>query len=346
MYRFFLALLLWPCFAAYAQNGDKDTTNYNVHIKIPTAWIEKAKHFDYTRDSTQLLLEFEKMVSPRSLRANDGRENDREDRCIFNPMFVNLDGAGTNELVCFLGWDETFPYLTVFKQIDGDWYLLYLEGIHTFYDVPAISTAGNFSKNKVFYFSHVDNHGSGIYAASYSFYKLVNNKIYKCLSVLDEAHIYGWGLFMNQAVETKIGFSGARDDINIYYKFNFFPGAVKDGDCPLCANEDMPLVKGGHNVFYEWDDEGKKYKLSSPAYPDPGDLTAQKIACFGNFGNDTLFVKAFQWEISQTLKKGTLQQKKILRQYLALVKNNKQAVTQELEEKGHAGQTTFYGPKN
>ena len=346
MYRFFLALLLWPCCAAYAQNSRKDTTNYNVHIKIPSAWIEKVRHFRYDRRDPQLLQEFKKLIDPKFWDTNDGRKNDSEEGCVFNPMFVNLDGAVTDELICFLGWDDTHPYLTVFKKIKGGWYLLYLEGIDTFYEVPPVLVAGGFSKNKVFYFSHVDDHGSGIYVSNYSFYKLINNRVYKCLSIVDDAHIYGWGLFLNQKVKTSFQFGGIRDDINVSYIYNFFPGAVREGDCPWCSNEDIPLVSGDNNIFYEWDDKRKKYKLSPLADNDPDNLTAQKIACFGDFGNDKLFVKAFRKEIDEKMKEGTPEQKKLLKQYLALVEKNGKALTEELEEKSSTGQTKFYGPKH
>lgn len=345
MHRFFLILMLWPCYAACSQTGHQDTVNYNVRVKIPSAWIEKVRHFSFNQSDPSLLQEFEKLIGPKLLHVGDGRENGREG-CVFNPMFVNLDGAANDELICLLGWDQTSPYLTVFKKTKESWYLIYLEGVDTFYDVPAVSVAGGFSKNKIFYFNHVDDHGSGIYAASYSFYKLINGRVYKCLSLLDDAHIYGWGLFMNQAVKTRFEFSGARDDINVYYNYNFFPGAVKEGDCPWCSNENIPLVSGDNNIFYEWDDMKKKYKLARQVDNNPDNLTAQKIACFGDFGNDKLFVKAFRQEIDEKLKAGTPEQKKLLKQYLALVAKNGKAVTEELEEKTSTGQTKFYGPKH
>ena len=345
MYRLFLALSLCPYCFAYAQNGHKDTANYNVRIKIPSAWIEKVRRYDYKGDNG-LFGDFEKFIAPRSLKSNNVTEDGPDIARVFNPIFANLDGAATDELICFMGTDETSPYLTVFKKISGSWYLLYLEEIDTFYDIPAVSIAGNFSKNKIFYFDHVDEHGSGIYVASYSFYKLVNNRVYKCLSLLDDAHIYGWGLFMNQAVKTRFKFSGDNDDINVFYSYNFFPGAVKDGDCPWCSNEDIPLVSGDDNIFYEWDATLKKYKLSKPVDDGSDNLTAQKIACFGDFGNDKLFVKAFRKAIDEKLKEGTPEQKKLLKQYLALVAKNGKAITEELEEKGNTGHTKYYGPKN
>jgi len=45
------------------------------------------------------------------------------------------------------------------------------------------------------------------------------------------------------------------------------------------------------------------------------------------------------------LKSGTMLQKKTMRRYLAMVKRDKKARTEELEEKSSAGGTKFYGPK-
>ena len=45
-------------------------------------------------------------------------------------------------------------------------------------------------------------------------------------------------------------------------------------------------------------------------------LNEKKIACFTDFGNDKLFIEAFEYEIKETLKNGTLEQKNILQFYL------------------------------
>jgi len=346
MRRFFLFFLLLPCCAAYAQKGEGSFMDNHVRIKIPAEWIEKVRHYKYNLQDTSLLMEFERLIAPKTLEGASAGHDSAEGRCVFDPMFVDLDGAAVDELTCFLGWDDTAPYFTVFKKISGAWYLIYLEQIQTFYDIPVVSVAGNFSQNKIFYFRHVDDRGSGVYADSYSFYRLINNKVYKCLNMVNEARIYGWGLFLNQEIKAKFDFSGVNDDyISVDYDYNFFAGAIDDNDCSWCAHPENPLIKGGDRVYYDWDKETKTYKLEKPVDDNMSHLTARKIACFGDFGNDTLFVRAFRSEINETLKSGTLQQKKIMRRYLAMVKQDKKARTEDLEEKSSAGGTKFYGPK-
>jgi len=152
---------------------------------------------------------------------------------------------------------------------------------------------------------------------------------------------------MNQAVKMNFEFSGDdSDEVNVDYNYSFFPGAIKKSDCPWCANEGIPLIRGDNNVDYQWNEKHHSYELDIPSYQNQvDDLTADKISCFGAFGNDTLFVRAFRAQINEVLKEGTGQQKKILRNYLALVNKSKAARTEELEITTKAGGTTFYGTK-
>ena len=74
-------------------------------------------------------------------------------------------------------------------------------------------------------------------------------------------------------------------------------------------------------------------------------MTVEKIACFADFGNDSLFVKAFKRHIDTILKTGTPLQRKILRKYLLLVGKGKTVTTHKVEVKSKAGGTIFYGLK-
>jgi len=351
LFAFFLPLLF--CFTACVKYQNKVVANkridstFNGKIHIPTAWIEKLRKFDYSRNDTVLLRKFESYIKPDTIIDTHVVHDSNLGRML-NPIFVDLDGDHGEELICLLGWSTEAPSLGVFKEIEGKWYLLYLENIYTFYNAPSLSVAGNFSKNKTFYLRHVDDHGSGIYADSYSFYKLINNKVYKCLNLLNEARIYGWGLYINQNIKMNFEFRGdGNDEIGVGYNYNFFPGAINQGDCSWCASEDVSLIKGEDYVWYNWNMKEKKYKLEIPKYKNNiEDLTASKIACFGAFGNDSLFVAAFGDQINETIKTGTKQQKRILKEYLSILKEEKTAITQKLEKKSQAGGTSFYGPAN
>ena len=348
MRRIFTLILIISCvFGAHAQNNADVPKDYNVNIKIPSSWIDKLRNFNYTNNDSTLLHQFESFLAPDTLVNPHAQHVDPSYGRVLDPMFVNLDSGTGNELITLLGWDVTSPYLCVFKEKQGSWYLIYMEEIDTFYGSPTLAVANCFSKNKPFYLRRVYDHGSGIYIDGFSFYKLINGKVYRCLDLVNEAHIYGWGLYMNQAITMSFEFSGdSSDELLVNYNYNFFPGAIKKGNCSWCINDNVPLIKGDASAYYKWDDKQLVYKLDIPSYQnDVDDLTAAKISCFGAFGNDTLFVSAFNGQIQEVLKTGTKEQKKILNRYLKLVKKNGKAVTEEMQVTNEVNGTTFYRPK-
>jgi hypothetical protein len=345
---FILITLVLAFFSVFSQNKVTPKKDYNTNIKIPSAWIEKIRHYDYKQNNAPLLREFDSFIKPHSLSVPDYEKDiDKSKPGILNPVFVNLDGDTNDELVSIIGWDENYPSMAVFKKTGTDWHLLYLEDFYMFYSMPDLYVANSFSRNKTFYFRRVYQRGSGVYSDGYSFYKLINNKVYPCLELVNDAHIYGWGLYLNQRVKMNFNFNGdAGDEIWANYNYSFFPGAVKEGDCDWCSNDDIPLIKGESGVNYKWDNKRLIYKLDIPSYKNQvDDLNAAKISCFGAFANDSLFVHAFHAEINRTLKTGTPKQKKILKQYLTLVKKNKTATTHKMEVKKQIGGSKFYGAK-
>lgn len=339
-------------FVFFLLNGSCKDVKDKEHIdktwkKIPDSWIKKATDFTYKKSDTSLLSEFAKLIKPDSL-VNPHTEHVNPDYgFVFSSIHTDLDGDGIAELLCLQGWDIESPSLCVFKQLNGNWYLIYKEVINTFYGSPTLYVANNYSKNKTFYLRRVYDHGSGVYIDGYSFYKLVDNHVYNCLDILNDAHIYGWGLYINHSVKSGFEFSGdSNDELSVSYSYNFFPGSIYKSDCSWCAHDDISLIKGEDNVEYIYNDKEHKYKLDIPKYKnETTDLTAEKIACFGDFGNDSLFIKAFKRHIDTTLKIGSLLQKKILRKYLLLADKNKTVITQQLEIKTKTDGTVFYGPK-
>ncbi|SDF22311.1 hypothetical protein SAMN05216464_114130 [Mucilaginibacter pineti] len=300
-----------------------DHGNYNVRIKVSNRWIEKIRRFDYSRNTKGLLHEFEGFIKPDTMINPGGHHIDEDYGRVLNPMFINLDGEPGEELICLLAWDVGSPYLGLFKQLKGQWYLLYLEDIWMFNEGTELSVANNFSKNKVFYCRHLYGRGTCTYADGYAFYKLINNKVYRCLELVNEANTCGWSPFLNQSIKMNFKFNGDNSDglmVNYVYDFFYTP---KDQSA-MSESSDISLIKGDANVWYAWDTKTSTYKLTIPSYKkNIEDLTAEKIACFGDFKNDSLFVYAFRGQIDQTLKKGTSQQKKILKEICTRAKDRK-----------------------
>lgn len=339
------AMLLASC----GNRSNPSAANHTIDTKwkkISDSWIEKAKRFNYNRrEDTSLISEFSKLIGSDTIPYAHTEHVDPDYGRIFNEVSIDLDSDGQAELICLQGWDVYRPVLCLFKQIDGNWYLIYKEQIDTFYGSPTIYVANNYSRNKTFYLRRVYNHGSGVYVDGYSFYKLIDNQVYHCLDIVNDAHIYGWGLFMNQAVKSDFDFRGDMvDEISVNYSYNFFPGSMGTGDCSWCTHEDTPLIKGEDNVTYTYNSKKHKYIFEAAPYQNSAtDLTEEKIKCFGDFGNDSLFVHAYRRQIDTVLKMGSPLQKKILKKYLRLVKKDKVAITEELEPK--TNNTTLYGPE-
>lgn len=336
-----LIIFFLICGQVFSQTQHSDR---NVKIKVPTEWINKLRNYDYKQDNLTLLTQFESFIIPDSLAGSNAFS--QEGGGILNPMFVNLDNDANDELIGLFGWSEEEPTLAVFKMIGKDWYLLYLEPFYMFYNAPELQVANNFSANKTFYIRWLYERGSGIYCDAYQFYKLIDNKVYPCLALINRAHIFGWGMYLNQMIEMNFKFNSANaDELWVTYDYNFFPGAVYESDVPWEGHEEISFVKGDNGISYRWDTTTFTYRPQT--YNSPEDLTEEKISCFGAFDNDTLFVKAFDYEIKQTLEKGTSEQKKLLQKYLDIVKIEQHAVspTGEMEDKGQVGKLKFYGTK-
>jgi hypothetical protein len=314
-------------------------------IKIPNEWIKKLTTYDYKSNNSQLIKDFEIFIKPDTL-VLPHYKNQKEDNGILNPITVNLDNDEQDEIIALIGWTEYDPMLTVFKKIDENWYLIFTQTFHVYYSSPELIVANVPSKNKTFYIKWLYERGSGIYRDSYHFYKLINGKVYHCLEIVNKAHIFGWGLYLNQQIQSNFKFNSATaDELWVTYEYNFFPGAVYSSDAPWDSHTDIPFVKDEKGIKYKWDSSTNSYRPEY--YKRSGELDDSKIECFGAFGNDSLFVSAFSYEILQTLEKGTKKQKELLTKYLELSKTNKTvpSPTGEIEQKGQTGGLKLYGTK-
>lgn len=330
------------------------TTPKTAGVQVPTEWVEKVRHYDYKKDNLSLLKDFEQFIEPdtldgasESLHLGKGLVEPRP-ASSFTPLFVNLDEEPSEELIGVLRYARCKPMLFVVKMIGSSWYLLHHESIFVHNEEPELLVANSPSANKTFYVRALQESGSGIYRDSYRFYKLIDNKVVLCLEVPNEAKIYGWGLYLNQEVNLALRFASTGDDaIETLYKYSFFPGPVLAHDMSWSAHPEIYLVKGEGSAFYKWNASTMTYQYETFGSESPDELTKSKIATFGDFGNDSLFVRAYAYEIGEMLHEGTPVAKQLLNAYLTAVKHGRKSTVhlEELEEKKAMNGTRFYGPK-
>ena len=319
-----------------------------VGIKVPTEWIERIRTYN-KQDTLLLLRQFEGFIAPDTLDGESenphytGVLNDRPPGVI-RPTFINLDDDSTQELIGTFGYDSRDPTLAVFKLIDNSWYLLYHESFYDSYGDSELKVANSFSSYKLFYINFLYEHGSSIYRDAYRFFKLINNKVYPCLEITKEAHIYGWGLHLNQQDSTSFQIDSTKSDkILVTYNYDFFSGY--DYNIPESNQVNMSFAKGEKTVSYQWDKETLTYRPQ--LHNLPGEMTSEKITTLARFGDDSLFIKAFAYEIAENLKVASPKEKECLQRYLAFAQNRQKTPgsTSEMEETRQVGEIKFYAPK-
>lgn len=236
----------------------------SVDIEIPSGWMEKVRGFKYNRDTRALITDFDGFVRPVIKLAHPEAVHVDEDYGrVLNSMFVDLDGEPGEEMISLIGWDITCPYLCVFKQYDGNWHLIYIEDTDTSYTAATLNVANCFSRNKTFYYRYIASHGTGFRHDNYCFYKLIDNKVYKCLDIAGDSFSEGWGSYIDFDIKMTFEFNGDESDgVSVNYNYNYYPGSFDRNGCTWCSNPDMPLLKDDCAVLYSWSVREKTYKLN------------------------------------------------------------------------------------
>lgn len=301
--------------------GDEERRIYdNIKIPVPAEWIEtvRTSNLDaYTEETNDIMRDFEKFVSPLTPFINS---TDLPDAYFINPIFADIDEEPGEEMICLLGSYFDYPVLAVFKRTNTQWYLIYMERFYVHNEKPELYIANNFSRNKTFYIRVIHGRGSELYYDGYNFYKISGGKVHRSLELLNRAFMSGWGVPLNQNTKTSFYFNSiGSDSLWVSYDYHFFPGPVFKEDAPWDSHPELSFIKGVKGIDYVWNDASKKYIPNY--YGAKGELNDEKIASFTAFGDDELFVKAFQYEIEQALEKGTDEDKAVLGWYLEQVKN-------------------------
>lgn len=324
----FLTLLLAQSCSpnAPATSAPASSKEMRPGIEVSSAWIEKVRRYNYHSDSRTLLAELESFIKPDTLdgtsdkpHLDNGVLHPEAPGGRMKPLFVNLDEEPGDELVGLFGYSRRDISLMVFKQIAGRWYLLYSESFDLFNEEQELQLVNNFSANKVFYVRNLYGRGTCNYSDGYQFFKLIRNRVYSCLELVNSASSCGMYSTPNEEVNMHFAFdSWHADEVRVSYTYDYF-ATIQDKDY---NSRDVSLTKGTGGFTCVWDSVKNRYRpvFDSVAtrWSTPG-LSAEKLTYFSSF-DEKDFVNGFQDEIKQTLKTGTAEQKKLLREYLATIK--------------------------
>lgn len=337
-------------FAQIPNNGRQ------LQVEIPNDWVELLRNQEYRHDSSRILKNIYHILSPRydsaaffntneslpkdSLTNKENNYSSIEIKVFSSIIFVNLDEDKEEEMLGLFGESMESTKLGVFNQIDGKWFIIFAEDVETFYVGPELGIANTPSQCKPFYVRQLYTRGSGIYGDGYHFYKLIKGIVYPCLQIVNESHIYGWGMPLNQTVNTHFQSDAiGSDDIWVTYRYRFFPGALDKGDFAWEGHDDIIFAESNdEGVTYAWDSLSHTYK------PNEYGLSAEKLECLNSLGNSELFIVAFAKELEELKQKGSRRQRVYLRKFLKEVEQMKtrKFAPNMIEEAGEIDGVRFY----
>jgi hypothetical protein len=238
-------------------------------------------------------------------------------------ILSNLDTDATPEIICLMGYSKTMTEgydLFVLKSFATNWRIIYKTVVDFWYKDPEIHVLDNNGPTKTFYTFEITVRGSDIYRDLFKFYKLIDGRVYGCLSTVHEMHLIGWTP-LNREIDAKVkALHNGQDEISLRYKFHFWPGSIKDSSINEETHEDILFVSGTASLDFLWDSRSRTYR---PVYSADGTgLTNSKFKCLDIWSDDASFVDAFHTEIQEVLKKGSKEQILLLNALLREVKRD------------------------
>jgi hypothetical protein len=260
----------------------------------------------------KVVKEFYKIVFPDSLP-------EAEEQSVYvRSILADLDNDKKPEILVLFGVDEFNLILGVLQKQGNQWYLVYCEPIFARNTDPDLAVATTSSGGRIFHILDLRDRGSGVFCDLKYFYKLINSHVYKCLTVINRAYINGWGLLVDQEVLSKSKIKNTEDIIEINYEYSFKPGYSWDSNIRSTLDS-ISFVEGKESIPYVWNNSSYTYE---PLFNniDSSALNVEKIKCFGDFGNDSLFASAFSFEIGVKLKTGSPIEVKLLNEFLNSLK--------------------------
>jgi len=295
--------------------AEVENHNYAQNIPVPAELVDKLKRFR-TKDSPgEIMWELFNIIRPGDSVKPEW------DFGYLRVMVSNLDTDVTPEILCLTGYSMSTGYvLLVLKSFSTNWRIIYERDMDFAYKDPEIHILDNHGPTRTFYTYEVTDHGSGIYRDLFRFFKLINGRVYDCLSAVHEMHLTGWTQLNREIVAKVKSLHNGKDEISLRYKFHFWPGNLKDSSTSEETHDDISFVSGTASLDFLWDSRSRTYRPIFSA--DGTGLTSSKFKCLDSWFDDPSFVNAYQTEIQDVLKKGSKKQILLLNALLREVKRD------------------------
>lgn len=245
----------------------------------------------------QLIRELETL-----LRLDDAGDFDNAGLLV--SLAANLDERPDIELAVLFGRQDRDAHLLV---IDARGVIKASLPVENFFGDPELLLVTSGQSHKLLVVRELDDEGTGVYADSQHFYRLLDGRLKGVLRLPAKAYLNGWGgLNQNLQVQWR-ALSGGEDAINVSYRYRFAPS-------PGPATEDAPdwsWLEGEESVDFLWDDASQSYQ---PDFYPHHPLDALKLQSLETLGDQTLFFKAFGPELYDRWLKASASERARMRQ--------------------------------
>lgn len=233
---------------------------------------------------------------------------------LIHSLQANLDKDPEPELLLLLGGVWNSSHFGVIDRQQGQWVLLYLAPAEHNYETLSIQVFSLPETSPLFGHKLLETWGSGVFKEVWLGYRLLEGRVYPCLRVPTRAHIYGWGLNLNQVCLSQFGVEDpAGEFVEVICHYHFFPGAWLEGNLPWEGNEHKVLAKGSAHYLMMWDSLSYQY---APAFNSNDEFNETSLLATEEFGSDSLFLAGFAKQITEGLESGDREQRRLVRAYL------------------------------
>ncbi len=236
------------------------------------------------------------------------------DGSLLHSLQVDLDEDPETELLLLLGGVWNSSHFAVIDRQQGQWVLLYLAPAEHNYETLSIQVFSLPEASPLFGHKLLETRGTGIFKEVWLGYRLLEGRVYPCLRVPTRAHIYGWGLNLNQVCLSQFGVEDpAGEFVEVICHYHFFPGSWLEGNLPWEGNDTKVLAKGSAHYLMTWDSVSYQY---APSFNSNDDFNETSLLATEEFGSDSLFIAGFANQIAGGLESGDREQRRLVRAYL------------------------------